>query len=110
MNDRPSECDTNNNWSDRVNWATDEDWVRAAANLEAETGVDIYIGADLGNNLHAFGKSIPSQIDVERLKGVLQDSLTELLSPEELMVLVTETNAYISDTLAKIVSKRVNNV
>jgi hypothetical protein len=38
-----------------LNWATDENWVRAAANLEAETGVDILIGADLGNNLSSIG-------------------------------------------------------
>jgi hypothetical protein len=37
-----------------LNWATDENWVRAAANLEAETGVDILIGADLGNNLSSI--------------------------------------------------------
>jgi hypothetical protein len=110
MNDRRSECDTNNNWSDNVNWATDEDWVRAAANLEAEMGVDILIGADLGNNLDISGKIVPSQIDVERLNELLQDGLTELLSPEELMTLVTETNAYISDALAEILRKRVNGV
>lgn len=110
MNDRQSECDTNNNWSDNVNWATDENWVRAAAHLEAETGIDILIGADLGNNLDVSGKIVPIQIDVERLNGVLQDGLTELLSPEELMTLVTETNAYISDALAEILRKRVNRV
>jgi hypothetical protein len=110
MNDRQSECDTNDNWRDRVNWATDEDWVRAAANLEAETGVDILIGADLGNNLDVSGQIVRSQIDVDRLKVVLQDGLTELLSPEELMTLVTETNAYISDALAEILRNRVNRV
>jgi hypothetical protein len=41
------------NWHN-VDWATDEDWVRSAASLEAETGVDILIGADLGNNLVIF--------------------------------------------------------
>jgi hypothetical protein len=50
-------------WDRNVNWATDEDWVRAAASLEAETGVNILIGADLGNNLDFPGKSITSQID-----------------------------------------------
>jgi hypothetical protein len=50
-------------WDRNVNWATDEDWVRAAASLEAETGVNILIGADLGNNLDFPGKSISSQID-----------------------------------------------
>jgi serine/threonine protein phosphatase PrpC len=110
MNDRQSECDTNDNWRDRVNWATDEDWVRAVANLEAETGVDILIGADLGNNLDVSGQIVRSQIDVDRLKVVLQDGLTELLSPEELMTLVTETNAYISDALAEILRNRVNRV
>jgi hypothetical protein len=41
-----------------LNWATDENWVRAAANLEAETGVDILIGADLGNNLSSIRQSL----------------------------------------------------
>ena len=110
MNDRQSECDTNDNWSNRVNWATDENWVRSAANLEAETGVNILIGADLGNNLDVSGQMIPSQIDVEKLKVLLQDSLTELLSPEELMTLVTETHTYISDALTELLHKRVNRV
>jgi hypothetical protein len=43
---------TANHWNNNPNWATDEEWVRAAANLEVETGgMDIPIGADLGNNL-----------------------------------------------------------
>jgi hypothetical protein len=42
------------NYDKDLNWATDENWVRAAANLEAETGVDILIGADLGNNLSSI--------------------------------------------------------
>jgi hypothetical protein len=63
MNNQEIELSTADNWSNNLNWATDEEWVRAAANLEAETGVDILIGADLGNNL-----DFPlSQIDVESI-------------------------------------------
>ena len=50
MTDRKLDNATTNSWN-QANWATDEDWVRAAANLEAETGVDFLVGADLGNNL-----------------------------------------------------------
>jgi hypothetical protein len=84
-------------WNNNVNWATDEDWVRAAASLEAETGVDILIGADLGNNLDYAGKSISSQIDIERLTVLLEEGLTDLLSPAELTTLVAETHAYINN-------------
>jgi hypothetical protein len=42
-----------------------EDWVSAAANLEAETGVDITIGADSGNNLDVYSQIIPTQIDFD---------------------------------------------
>ena len=52
MNITKIDLSTANHWNNNPNWATDEDWVRAAANLEAETGIDILIGADLGNNLH----------------------------------------------------------
>ncbi len=86
-----------NHWNNNPNWATDEEWVRAAANLEAETGVDILIGADLGNNLYFSDKIIPSQIDVERLTVVIQEGLRDLLSQEELTTLVAETNAYIRE-------------
>jgi hypothetical protein len=85
------------NWDRNVNWATDEDWVRAAASLEAETGVDILIGADLGNNLDFSDKSISSQIDMVRLTMLLEEGLTDLLSPAELTMLVAETHAYIND-------------
>jgi hypothetical protein len=102
MNDRQSKCDTNDSWSNRMNWATDEDWVRAAANLEAETGVDILIGADLGNNLDLSGKICSSQIDVNRLAEVIQEGFTDLLTPEELMILVTETHTYISNQVARL--------
>jgi hypothetical protein len=85
------------NWDRNVNWATDEDWVRAAASLEAETGVDILIGADLGNNLDFSDKSISSQIDMARLTMLLEEGLTDLLSPAELTMLVAETHAYIND-------------
>jgi hypothetical protein len=87
---------TANNWNN-PNWATDEEWVRVAANLEAETGVDILIGADLGNNLDFSDKIISSQIDVDRLTVVIQEGLRDLLSQEELTALVAETNAYIRD-------------
>ena len=86
-----------NNWNNNPNWATDEEWVRAAANLEAETGVDILIGADLGNNLDFPNRIIPSQIDVDRLTVVIQEGLRDLLSDEELTTLVAETNAYIRE-------------
>jgi hypothetical protein len=85
-----------NHWNN-PNWATDEQWVRAAANLEAETGVDILIGADLGNNLDFSDKIISSQIDVDRLTVVIQEGLRDLLSQEELTTLVAETNAYIRE-------------
>lgn len=86
-----------NHWNNNPNWATDEDWVRAAANLEAETGVDILIGADVRNNLDIGGKISHGQIDVDRLTVVLQDGLRDLLSQEELTTLVAETNAYIRE-------------
>jgi hypothetical protein len=59
MNNREIDRGVADNW-DNVNLATDEDWVRAAASLEAETGVDILIGADLGNDLDLSEKSISS--------------------------------------------------
>jgi hypothetical protein len=96
MNNRGIDRGVADNW-DNVNWATDEDWVRAAASLEAQTGVDILIGADLGNNLDVPSKSIYSQIDMERLAIVLEEGLTDLLSPAELTTLVAETHAYIND-------------
>lgn len=96
MNNQGIDRGVMNNW-DNVNWATDEAWVRAAANLEAQTGVDILIGADLGNNLDVPDKSISSQIDMERLTMLLEEGLTDLLSPAELRTLVAETHAYIND-------------
>jgi hypothetical protein len=87
---------TANNWNNPT-WATDEEWVRAAANLEAETGVEILIGADLGNNLDFPDRIISSQIDVDRLTVVIQEGLRDLLSQEELTTLVAETNAYIRE-------------
>ena len=87
---------------DNENWATDEDWIRAAANLEAQTGVDILIGADLGNNLDFYGKSISSQIDMARLTMLLEEGLTDLLSPAELTMLVAETHAYINDRVKQL--------
>jgi hypothetical protein len=97
MDNKKIDLATVNNWDNNVNWATDEEWVRAAANLESETGVDILIGANLGNNLDFSDKIIPSQIDVERLAMVLQEGLRDLLSQEELTILVAETNAYIRE-------------
>jgi hypothetical protein len=97
MNNRGIDRGVADNWDRNVNWATDEDWVRAAASLEAETGVNILIGADLGNNLDFPGKSISSQIDMERLAVLLEEGLTDLLSPAELTMLVAETHAYISN-------------
>jgi hypothetical protein len=82
---------------DNVNWSTDEDWVKAAASLEAKSGVDILIGADLGNNLDLSDQLHSNQIDVDRLAMLLEDGLTNLLSPEELTMLVAETHAYIND-------------
>jgi hypothetical protein len=58
MNHEGIERGGTDNWDRNANWAMDEDWVRAAASLEAETGVDILIGADLGNNLDFPDKSI----------------------------------------------------
>ena len=97
MNDRVLD-NTADSW-DRKNWATDEDWVRTAADLEAETGVDFLIGADLGNNL-----DVSDRIDLRRLSSVLEDGLTDLLSPAQLTMLVTETHAYISDRVARLKS------
>jgi hypothetical protein len=101
MNNRGSDRQIVDNW-DNVNWATDEDWVRAAAKLEAQTGVDILIGADLGNNLDVSGKLISSQVDMERLTILLEEGLTDLLSPAELTTLVTETHAYINDRVKQL--------
>jgi hypothetical protein len=54
MNNKEIDRYIADNYDKDLNWATDENWVRAAANLEAETGVDILIGADLGNNLSSI--------------------------------------------------------
>jgi hypothetical protein len=97
MNNQEIDRSVADKWDRNVNWATDEDWVRAAASLEAETGVDILIGADLGNNLDLPRKSISNQIDMERLTVLLEEGLTDLLSPAELTTLVAETHAYISN-------------
>jgi hypothetical protein len=86
-----------NHWNNNPNWAIDEEWVGAAANLEAETGVNILIGADLGNNLDFSDKIITDQIDVDQLTVVIQEGLRDLLSQEELTTLVAETNAYIRE-------------
>jgi hypothetical protein len=101
MNSRGIDRQIADNW-DNVNWATDDDWVRAAANLEAQTGIDILIGADLGNNLDVSGKLISSQVDMERLTILLEEGLTDLLSPAELTTLVTETHAYINDRVKQL--------
>ena len=95
-----------NSWN-HPNWGTDEDWVRAAADLEAETGVDFLIGADLGNNLDVSARIIPDRIDVGRLSGVLQDGLMGLLSPAELKMLVAETHTYISDRVERLRCERM---
>jgi hypothetical protein len=110
MNNQEIDRDVADNW-DNVNWATDEAWVRAAARLEAETGVDFLIGADLGNNLDVAGKSISSQIDMERLAVVLEEGLADLLSPAELTTLASETHAYISDRVyhLKLVGEALRN-
>ena len=104
MNDR--RLDNADSWN-HPNWATDEDWVRAAADLETETGVDFLIGADLGNNLDVSAQIIPDRIDVGRLSGVLQDGLMGLLSPAELKMLVAETHAYISDRVKRLRCERM---
>jgi hypothetical protein len=56
MDNKKIDLSTANNGENHPDWATNEEWVMAVANLEAETGVDILIGADLGNNLDCFGK------------------------------------------------------
>ena len=84
MNSQEIDRATTDNWGNNLNWATNEDWVRAAANLEAETGVDILIGADLGNKLDFSGKICSSQIDIERLAAFLQEGFTDMLTLEEL--------------------------
>ena len=81
--------------------------MRAAADLEAETGVDFLIGADLGNNLDVSARIIPDRIDVGRLSGVLQDGLMGLLSPAELKMLVAETHTYISDRVERLRCERM---
>ena len=101
MNDRKLDNATINSWN-QANWATDEEWVRAAANLEAETGVDFLIGADSGNNLDVSTRIISDWVDVDRLNVVLHDGLTGLLSSEELTILVAETHAYISDRVERL--------
>jgi hypothetical protein len=110
MDNTKIDLSTANNWNN-PNWATDEDWVRAAANLETETGVDILIGADLGNNLDFSDKIIPNQIDVDRLTVVIQEGLRDLLSQEELTTLVADTNAYIRERVyhLKFVGKTFRN-
>ena len=101
MNDRVLDNATADSW-DRKNWATDDEWIRAAADLEAETGVDFLIGADLGNNLDVSAQIIPDRIDVGRLSGVLEDGLTGLLSPAQLTMLVAQTRAYIDDRVEQL--------
>ncbi len=114
MDNTKIDLSTANNWNNNPNWATDEEWVRAAANLEAETEVDILIGADLGNNLDFSDKIIPNQIDVDspeerlcqRLTVVIQEGLRDLLSQAELTTLVAETNAYIRERVYHLKSDR----
>ena len=96
MNDRVLDNTTADSW-DRKNWATDDEWVRAAADLEAETGVDFLIGADLDNNL-----DVSDRVDLRRLSSVIEDGLTDLLSPAQLTMLVAETRAYINDQVARL--------
>lgn len=96
MNNQGTDRAIADSW-DNVDWATDEAWIRSAANLEAQTGVDILIGADLSNNLDVSGKLISSKIDMERLAMLLEEGLTDLLSPAELTTLVAQTHAYISE-------------
>ena len=96
MNNQEIDRSVANNW-DNVNWATDEDWVMAAASLEADTGVAILSGADLGNDLDLSIKLISSQIDMGRLTILIEEGLTDLLSSAELTTLVAETHAYIND-------------
>jgi hypothetical protein len=56
MDNKKIDLSTANNRENHPDWATNEEWVRAVANLEAETGVDILIGADLGTNLDCSDK------------------------------------------------------
>ena len=58
MNNKEIDLSNSDKLDKDLNWATDENWVRAAANLEAETGVDILIDADLGNNLSSIRQSL----------------------------------------------------
>jgi hypothetical protein len=107
MDNKGIDLSSVNNW-DNVNWATNEDWVRATANLEAETGVDVLIGADLGNNLDIGGKISHGQIDIDRLTVVIQEGLRDLLSQEELITLVSETNDYIKERVDRLKFDRSN--
>jgi hypothetical protein len=58
MNNKEIDRSNSDKLDKDLNWATDENWVRAAANLEAETGVDILIGADLRDNLSSIRQSL----------------------------------------------------
>lgn len=58
MNNKEIDRSNADNYDKDLNWATDENWVRSAANLEAETEVDILIGADLENNLSSIRQSL----------------------------------------------------
>jgi hypothetical protein len=40
MNNKEIDRSNSDKLDKDLNWATDENWVRSAANLEAETGVD----------------------------------------------------------------------
>ena len=63
MDNKKIDLSTANNVGNYPDWATNEEWVRAVANLEAETEVNIIIGADLGNNLDCSDKIItPTQL------------------------------------------------
>jgi hypothetical protein len=67
MNNKEIDRSNSDKLDKDLNWATDENWVRSAANLEAETGVDILIGADLGNNLSSIRQSLSFANEYEDL-------------------------------------------
>jgi hypothetical protein len=105
MNDRELDNVITDSW-ERANWALDEEWVRAAADLEAQTGVDFLIGADLGNNLDTSAQVIPEQIGMVRLSDLIEDGSIDLLSPAQLSVLITDTRAYINDRVQQLRADR----
>jgi hypothetical protein len=98
MNNKSFDNSTESQWDKDLDWATNENWVRAAASLEAEAGVDIFAG-DLQSNLNFSVNIVPTYINVERLTVFLQEGLTDLLSPEDLTALISETHSYIRDRI-----------